>query len=335
MKINARKTLSLICSAIVVIAAVIYLLQAPHDTASDPAASAGASVSSSAAAPTGSGVSGLPARLTADDLAHVPAYSGAPYIEINGNRPSFTQSDYTTKSYEYYSDLDALGRCGEAIACIGKDLMPTEARGDIGSVKPSGWRQAKYDFVDGKSLYNRCHLIGYQLTAENANAKNLITGTRYFNVIGMLPFENMAADYIKETGNHVLYRVTPLFAGDNPVAAGVQMEAWSVEDNGEGVCYNVFVYNNQPGVAIDYATGESHADGTIADGSVSSAAASSAAASAQTKKTTYILNTKTHKFHLATCPEAAKIDASVKKTVRSTHDALVADGYSPCGRCKP
>ena len=185
----------------------------------------------------------------------VPAFSGKAYAVINGNAPQFVQGHYTTESYEYYTELDDLGRCGYAMACIGKELMPTEDRESISSVKPSGWIQGSYDFVDGKSLYNRCHLIGFQLTGENANEKNLITGTRYLNVEGMLPFENMVADYIKETGNHVLYRVTPIYHGAELVARGVQMEALSVEDAGEGICFHVYCYNNQPGVAIDYATG--------------------------------------------------------------------------------
>mgnify|MGYP002518659508 FL=1 len=190
-------------------------------------------------------------------LADIPAYTDTPYVELNGNEPDFDQADFTTESFETYGELDSLGRCTAAYANIGRDLMPTEKRGDISSVHPSGWVQAQYDFVDGKSLYNRCHLIGYQLTGENANERNLITGTRYLNVEGMLPFENLVADYIKETGNHVLYRVSPVFDGDDLVAEGVQMEAESVEDGGEGVCYNVFCYNVQPGVEIDYATGES------------------------------------------------------------------------------
>lgn len=190
-------------------------------------------------------------------LADIPAYTDTPYVELNGNEPDFDQADFTTESFETYGELDSLGRCTAAYANIGRDLMPTEKRGDISSVHPSGWVQAQYDFVDGKSLYNRCHLIGYQLTGENANERNLITGTRYLNVEGMLPFENLVADYIKETGNHVLYRVSPVFDGDGLVAEGVQMEAESVEDGGEGVCYNVFCYNVQPGVEIDYATGES------------------------------------------------------------------------------
>ncbi len=192
-----------------------------------------------------------------DSVMNVPAFSGEAYVVINDNQPEFAEDDRTTQSYEYYSPLDSLGRCGYAMSCIGSDLMPTESRESISSVKPSGWVQAQYDSVDGGSLYNRCHLIGFQLTGENANACNLITGTRYMNVEGMLPFENMVADYIKETDNHVLYRVTPVYDGENLVARGVQMEAWSVEDEGDGVCYNVYVYNNQPGITIDYSDGTS------------------------------------------------------------------------------
>lgn len=190
------------------------------------------------------------------DSAELPVYDGSPYTAIDGNQPSFTEEELTTVSYETYGDLDALGRCTIAEACIGQDLMPTEKRESISSVRPTGWVQNAYDFVDGQSLYNRCHLIGFQLTGENANECNLITGTRYMNVDGMLPFENLVADYIHETNNHVLYRVTPVFEGDDLVAQGVQMEAYSVEDGGDGVCFNVFCYNVQPGVEIDYATGE-------------------------------------------------------------------------------
>ncbi len=190
-------------------------------------------------------------------LDEVPAYSGSPFVEINGNQPGFTQADLTTQAFETYSDLDLLGRCGVAMANLGLEIMPQEERSGIGQIKPSGWHTIKYDIVDGKYLYNRCHLIGYQLSGENANEKNLITGTRYFNVQGMLPFENMVADYITETGNHVLYRVTPVFYDANLLASGVQIEALSVEDQGDGVCFNVFVYNVQPGISIDYADGAS------------------------------------------------------------------------------
>lgn len=190
-------------------------------------------------------------------IKQLPEYSGKPYVEIDGNQPGFTEKDKTKKSFEKYSELDSLGRCGVAYANVGQDLMPSDERGSIGKVKPTGWHTVKYDIVDGKYLYNRCHLIGYQLTAENANEKNLIAGTRYMNVEGMLPFENMVADYVNETGSHVLYRVTPVFEGKNLLATGVQMEAYSVEDEGDGICFNVFVYNVQPGIHIDYATGDS------------------------------------------------------------------------------
>ena len=200
-------------------------------------------------------------NITVSDTSKIPDYSGQDYIILNNNVPNFSEADLTTTSFEEYSPLDSLGRCGVAYANVGTDIMPTEKRESISSVKPSGWQSIKYDVVEGKYLYNRSHLIGYQLTAENANDRNLITGTRYFNATLMLPYENMVADYIKETNNHVLYRVTPVFEGDNLVAKGVQMEAKSVEDDGEGIEFNVFVYNVQPGITIDYATGNSALSG--------------------------------------------------------------------------
>ena len=196
--------------------------------------------------------------VTSFSLEAIPAWSGEPYVAVDGNQPDFPEEDMTSVSFETYSELDTLGRCGVAYANVGQDLMPTEDRESISSVTPSGWINREYD---GEYLYNRCHLIGFQLTGENANEENLITGTRYMNVDGMLPFENLVADYVKETDNHVLYRVTPVFEGQNLVASGVQMEAWSVEDEGEGVCFNVYVYNVQPGITIDYATGESWQEG--------------------------------------------------------------------------
>lgn len=204
--------------------------------------------------------SDLPARESGAFLSmeDIPEYDGKPYVAINHNEPEFTGEEISGTSFEKYSELDSLGRCGTAVASVGKDLMPTEERGSIGQVKPSGWQTVKYDSVDGKYLYNRCHLIGYQLTAENANERNLITGTRYMNVDGMLPFENMVADYVKETDHHVMYRVTPVFEGENLVADGVEMEGYSVEDAGEGISFHVFVYNVQPEITIDYATGKSH-----------------------------------------------------------------------------
>ena len=194
---------------------------------------------------------------SAISIEDVPEYSGQPYVIINDNEPYFDKDNLTTQSFEEYSSLDSLGRCGVAYANIGEETMPTEKRGNIGMIKPSGWQIKKYDFIDGKYLYNRCHLIGYQLSGENANEKNLITGTRYMNTEGMLPFENQVADYVQETGNHVLYRVTPVFEGNHLVADGVLMEAMSVEDRGLDIEFNVFVYNVQPGVKIDYATGNS------------------------------------------------------------------------------
>lgn len=198
-----------------------------------------------------------PSVPSAAGLQDLPVYSGIPYVTVNQNVPYFTPEEMTTEAFEQYSDQDILGRCGTAYACIGTELMPDEERGTIGSVKPSGWHTVKYDCVDGKYLYNRCHLIGYQLSGENANEKNLITGTRYLNTEGMLPFENEVAEYVKESGNHVMYRVTPIYEESNLLADGVLMEAWSVEDQGEGISFCVYVYNVQPGIGIDYATGES------------------------------------------------------------------------------
>lgn len=254
-------------------------------------------------------------------LSDVPEFSGEPYVVINDNEPSFPAEDFTSEGFEEYSPLDDLGRCGVAYANVGLETMPTEERGSISNVKPTGWQSVQYDFVDGKSLYNRCHLIGFQLTGENANRQNLITGTRYMNVDGMLPFENLVADYVKETENHVLYRVTPIFEGDNLVASGVQMEAQSVEDKGEGVCFNVYVYNNQPGVTIDYATGDSWA--------------SDEAPSDTGKESTYILNTSSRKFHKPDCGSVETISPSNKKSYTGTREELINQGYEACGKCKP
>ena len=258
-------------------------------------------------------------------IEDIPDYTDTVYIVINNNQPFFSEEDYSEISFETYSELDELGRCGVTYANIGTDLMPTKDRGSIGHVKPTGWHSVKYDIVDGKYLYNRSHLIGHQLTGEDANAKNLITGTRYFNTVGMLMFENMVADYIKETNNHVLYRVTPMYEGDNLVAKGVQMEAWSVEDNGEGICFNVFVYNVQPGIEIDYATGESKlADETTISSTVE-----------QGVVTTYILNTSGKKFHMPDCSSAKNTKEENKKEYKGTREDLILEGYEACGKCKP
>lgn len=261
------------------------------------------------------------------DLSNIPDYDGKAYVELNGNVPEFSESEKTySESFEEYGKLDSLGRCTYAVSCIGKDLMPTEKRGSIGSVKPSGWHISNYDFVDGKYLYNRCHLIGYQLTAENANERNLITGTRYLNVEGMLPFENDVADYIEITNNHVYYKVTPIFEGNNLVANGVQMQAYSVEDNGQGISFNVYCYNVQPGVAIDYATGDNQ---TVASSSITSTSSDEA------DKKAYIVNTKTKKFHNPDCDGAKKMSSSNKKKYKGTRDSLISNGYSPCQKCNP
>lgn len=274
--------------------------------------------------------SGQEAELTAED------YRGEPYMEINGNEPDFTEEELQTESYEEYSDLDALGRCGTAQACIGTDLMPTEKRGSIGQVKPTGWHLVKYDNVDGKYLYNRCHLIGYQLTGENANEKNLITGTRYMNVEGMLPFEDQVADYVEETDNHVLYRVTPVYQGDNPVASGVQMEAESVEDGGQGISYNVFVYNVQPDITIDYTTGESwKSEESQKSLSKEEANTQDSIAGRDMASNTYIINTNTGKFHDPACSSVEDMKWQNRKEYTGTRDGLIRQGYEPCGRCHP
>ena len=253
------------------------------------------------------------------ELSEIPEYSGEPYTVVNDNVPDFSAEDYTEESFESYSELDELGRCGTAYANIGPDLMPTEKRGSIGEVKPSGWHTAKYDFVDGNYLFNRCHLIGYQLSGENANEKNLITGTRYMNTEGMLPFENMVADYVKETGDHVLYRVTPVYDGDDLVASGVLMEARSVEDDGDGIEFYVFCYNVQPGVGIDYATGESWQEDK----------------QEPEEESTYIININTGKFHVPGCYSVKQMKESNKMEYTGSRDELVAEGYSPCGNCNP
>ena len=279
-------------------------------------------------------------------MEDLPAFSGDPYVVIDDNQPDFPQADMTTESFESYSSLDLLGRCGSAYANVGQDLMPTEERGEIGQVKPTGWQTVKYDIVDGKYLYNRCHLIGYQLTGENANEENLITGTRYMNVEGMLPFEDEVADYVQETGNHVLYRVTPVFEDLNLVADGVQMEAYSVEDEGAGVCFNVYVYNVQPGVEIDYATGESWLDGeepeeqetpaeTVTEPVGEDGGTTENTQTQATEEATYILNTNSHKFHLPDCSGAASISDANRQEYTGSREDLIAQGYAPCKQCNP
>lgn len=319
----------------------------------DSASSKGDAVPSQSDAPSASQgqqtESSAPTEITTASsfsLSDVPAYSGKAYTSVNGNVPYFTAAELTTTSFETYSDLDTLGRCGVTYACIGQDLMPTKERGSIGMVKPTGWHTVRYDdLVDGKYLYNRCHLIGYQLTGENANTKNLITGTRYLNIEGMLPFENMVADYIQETNNHVLYRVTPIFEGNNLLANGVLIEGYSVEDKGAGVSYCVFAYNVQPGIEIDYATGESKlADGaqqeeqktaTVTPTPSPEPEKQEPVTGSEASQADYILNTNTKKFHYPTCSSVNDMKEKNKQEFFGTRDETIALGYSPCGRCKP
>ena len=281
----------------------------------------------------------------------IPASGGNPYVQLNGGVPYFDANEYAGASFERYSPLDSKGRCGPCAAMVGPETMPTEERGEIGEIKPSGWHISKYDWVDGKYLYNRCHLLGYQLTGENSNERNLITGTRFMNVQGMEPFENQIADYVHRTGNHVLYRVTPLFDGDDLLARGVVMEAQSVEDGGAGVSFCVFCYNEEPGVTIDYATGDNASDGTMeqiwedwdAYDQEQAAAASGAAASGggeaepqgAAPECDYVLNTNTHKFHVPSCSSVSDMSEKNKYYFNGTRDEAIAQGYEPCKRCNP
>ncbi len=260
-------------------------------------------------------------------LSDIPRYSGEAYVTVNGGEPDFTAADLVTTSYESYGALDALGRCTVCISSVGVDLMPTEDRESISSVTPSGWLNKKYDtsLVEGGYLYNRCHLIGFQLTGENARRENLITGTRYLNIEGMLPFENMIASYVKETENHVLFRVTPVFDGNNLVASGVLMEAKSVEDDGEGICFAVFAYNVQPGIVIDYRTGDSALSGEeLPD-----------APAYEQGSTLYVLNTNSKRVHRPECSGVASMSAANKQETYETLASLTSRGYTLCGTCDP
>jgi len=281
------------------------------------------------------------------DSDSVPVYTGEPFCIINNNDPEFSEPQLTTVSYEYYSELDGLGRCGVCVACVGKDLMPTEERGSIGQIKPTGWQTVKYESVDGNYLYNRCHLIAYQIAGENENTKNLITGTRYMNKDGMLPFENMVTDYVKETGNHVLYRSTPVFAGDELLARGVHLEAYSVEDGGAGIRFNVFCYNVQPGITIDYSNCDSRlTDGTAAQTEGSASVIEPAVTPSQDEQTdrsaqevpatcTYVLNKNTKKFHYPYCDSVDQMADKNKLYFDGTRDEAVEMGYVPCKNCNP
>lgn len=261
-------------------------------------------------------------------VENIPEYTGEPFVVLKDNIPDFQETERTTEAFEYYSELDELGRCGMVYANIGVELMPTEEREGIGQVKPSGWQLIKYDFVDGNYLFNRCHLIGFQLTGENAKEQNLITGTRYMNVTGMLPFENQVADYVKETGNHVLYRVTPIYDGNNLVASGVQMEALSVEDDGAGICFHVYVYNHQPGVVIDYATGESRL-------ATEEEVLAIEYAGQDMEDVGYVLNINSMKFHYPDCSAVSDMKEKNKLETRMPREMLIIYGCEPCKMCEP
>lgn len=297
--------------------------------------------------------------ITVDDI---PEYSGSPYIELYCNVPLF--KEISADACESYSPLDALGRCGAAEACLGKELMPDKKRESIGNIKPSGWRISKYDFIDGLYLFNRCHLIAFMLAAENDNPLNLITGTRYMNTVGMLPFETAVCDYIKSTGNHVMYRVTPIYYGSEPIARGVLMEAYSAEDNGSGICFDIFAYNVQPGVKINYENGDNYPDDsnifTTAEQTTEQTTQAFTAADEQTTAATeadiniediiecftitpemsaedfdYILNIHTMKFHLPGCKYVNDISDRNRRGYNGSAEALENVGFKPCGGCRP
>lgn len=275
----------------------------------------------------------IPTSITSSTTDSViPEYNGKAYVTLNDNMPQFENFDDTTV-FETYSELDYLDRCGVAYANICKELMPTDDREEISSIKPSGWvcngksNNNKYDFVDGKYIYNRCHLIGFQLAGENANEKNLITGTRYLNIEGMLPFENMVADHVKEEGGHVLYRVTPIFKDNELVCRGVQIEAYSVEDDGKDICFNVFCFNVQPGVEINYQTGQNQTS--------SSASVTTSTILSQTSSARFVVNESSKKFHTPDCSSVQKISAENKLVLVAGRDELVNKGYSPCKICNP
>ena len=261
------------------------------------------------------------------DLSDIPSYSGSPYCEVNNNQPFFQADKLTTESFKQFSELDSLGRCGVAYACIGTDSLPTKERGAIGMIKPTGWHTVRYDdLIEDKYLYNRCHLIAFELSGENANPQNLITGTRYMNVEGMLPFENRVRDYVENSNNHVMYRVAPVFEGDKLVAHGVLMEGYSVEDSGTGICFNVFCYNVQPSIEIDYADGTSW---------ISDQSDNQLKTDTQDSRVSYILNTNTKKFHYPDCSSVNDMKEKNKEVFTGSREELIEMGYFPCGRCKP
>ena len=355
--------------AVILVTAILFAFTfaqpgLPTRTFADDGTSAAAANDGTAAQtlPSASTVSGTDFLAALDAyVAANPAADEGDYVEIDGNTPSFTADDATTDAFQSFSPLDWLGRCGTAYACLGPETLPTDARGDISEIHPSGWVQNFYDFIEGESLYNRSHLIAHCLSGQDANEQNLITGTRHFNADVMEPIEAMVLDYIERTGNHVLYRVTPVFEGDELVARGVQMEALSMEDGGQGVSLNVFLRNIQPGVAIDYATGNNWADEAATAGSwsapastsspstsatagaaplapISAAATTSQADDASTgtpATVTYVVNKNTGKFHYPSCSSVPKIKAKNRMDSNQTRDELIAQGYVPCKNCNP
>ena len=288
-----------------------------------------------------------------ETLATIPAYTGDPYVEINNNVPFFEEDEWTTQSFQHYFDLDELGRVTQAYACLGTDLMPDLKRQDISSVKPTGFINQRYSFLKDGMLYNRCHLVAFMLAGQNANPKNLMTGTRYLNIEGMLPFEDLVHDYIEETGNHVMYRVTPIFEDDDLVARGVVMEGYSVEDQGEGIEFCVYCYNVQPGVAINYTTGENQVDSSMSEEEIlafyensshatkqpkannTSSASSTASLSEDEIVQTYVINTNSKKFHLPTCSGAQTMNAKNRLEVQKSKAELLKEGYISCQICMP
>ena len=281
-------------------------------------------------------------KLTSEELlGEIPGFSGVPFVYLNDNVPEFAEGEIWTRPQEYLSQLDKLGRCGIALSCIGRETMPEGERGYIRDIYPSGWQYDKYDFVEGEYLYNRCHMVGYQLSGNDAVDRNLLTGTRYMNVEGMLPFENAIADYVRRTGNHVMYRVTPVFYKKELVARGVHLEALSVEDKGRGLAFNVYCYNEQPGVDIDHATGKSSLskDSGILDkyeaGEFETDIEICSLPDANPGKITYVLNTKSMKFHYEGCKNAIEMASDKKETVTTTRKKLIEKGYEPCGWCRP
>ena len=291
-------------------------------------------------------------KSVAVNIKDVPKYSGIPYVEINNNEPSFLEDD--VDRVEEYSELDKLGRCGPAFANVGKEIMPTSPRESIRDIRPSGWHTVKYDdIIEDRYLYNRCHLIAFMLAGENANERNLITGTRYFNVEGMLPFENQVADYVKSTGNHVLYRVRPILKGDDLVARGVQMEAKSVEDGGKGVSFNIYCYNVQPGIRINYKDGSSRPESKVQKNKNNKSNKTKKTKKTKKKQTNkpktkqkaeadngpqvsvhYIANTNTKKFHISTC-RAVKMMKAKNMYESDDRDELISRGFVPCKICWP